>query len=212
VSGGLVVGPDGEPRCSWGADPEDYRAYHDEEWGWPVTDDSRLFEKIVLEGFQAGLSWLTILRKREAFRSAFAGFQPAAVAAFDGSDVARLLGDPGIVRHRGKIEAAIGNARCALEMIGGHGSLAAFFWRLSPPPAPPSHSLDDVPAATDASAALSRHLKQRGWRFIGPTTVYAFMQATGLVNDHLAGCFVRDRVEAMRAPVLERYRGGPPAT
>ena len=212
MSDGLVVGPDGEPRCSWGADPVDYRAYHDQEWGRPVTDDARLFEKIVLEGFQAGLSWITILRKREAFRSAFAGFQPAAVAAFDASDVARLLGDAGIVRHRGKIEAAISNAARAVEAIATHGTLAAYLWQHLPHDRPAPDGVAGLPASIPESAALSRRLKQDGWRFVGPTTMYAFMQATGQVNDHLAGCFVRDRVEAMRAPVLERYRGGPPAT
>ena len=212
MSDGLVVGPDGEPRCSWGADPEDYRAYHDEEWGRPVTDDARLFEKIVLEGFQAGLSWITVLRKRPRFREVFAGFAPGAVAAFGPADVLRLMGDAGIVRHRGKIEAAISNAARAGEAIATHGSLAAYLWQHLPDDRPAPDGVAALPTSTPESAALSRRLKEDGWRFVGPTTVYALMQATGMVNDHLAGCFVRDRVEAMRAPVLARYRGGPPAT
>ncbi|MCB2223903.1 MAG: DNA-3-methyladenine glycosylase I [Actinobacteria bacterium] len=201
MSRGLETGPDGLPRCWWGAEPEIYRAYHDQEWGRPVTGDARLFEKLVLEGFQAGLSWLTILRKRERFREAFGGFDPAVVAAYGPADVERLLGDAGIVRHRGKIEAAISNAARALEAIEEFGSLAAYVWPMAPPERPAPERPEDVPAVTDASAALSRDLKRRGWRFVGPTTVYAFMQAMGLVNDHLAGCAVRGEVQALREAV-----------
>jgi DNA-3-methyladenine glycosylase I len=202
VAGDLVVGADGRPRCGWGAAPADYAAYHDEEWGRPVTDDVRLFEKLCLEGFQAGLSWLTILRKREAFRAAFAGFDPVAVARFGDDDVARLLGDPGIVRHRGKIEAAIGNARAALEVIAAEGSLAALCWRYEPPLAPVGpRSLAEVAVTTPESAALSAELKRRGFRFVGPTTVHAFFQAMGLVNEHLDGCWARAEVEVERRAV-----------
>ena len=167
-------------RCAWaGSDPE-YQRYHDTEWGFPVTNDLRLFEKIVLEGFQSGLSWLTILRKRENFRRAFANFDFRRVAAFNRRDVSRLLKDQGIVRHRGKVEAAISNARRALELVEEHGSLAAYFWKW------------------DDATALARDLKRRGWKFVGPTTVYAFMQAMGLVNDHVTECVVRARVERAR--------------
>ncbi len=184
-----------------GDSPPDYRAYHDREWGFPVADDNRLFEKLSLEGFQAGLSWLTILRKREAFRRAFAGFDPKLVAAFDERDVERLLADSGIVRHRGKIEAVINNAHRAVELIAEQGSLAAFVWRYEVPP-PPGRvdraALSERPHTAE-SHALARELKRRGWRFVGPTTVYAFMQAMGLVNDHLDGCHSRPAVERARA-------------
>jgi DNA-3-methyladenine glycosylase I len=196
---GLVRGADGTVRCSWaGADPL-YVHYHDEEWGLPVAEDRRLFEKVCLEGFQAGLSWLTILRKRENFRKAFAGFDPVRVARFDARAVTRLLGDPGIVRHRGKIESTINNARQALAMRKELGSLAAYFWRWAPAPtARPRRltwaALSAMPT-TSASVALSRDLRARGWSFVGPTTIYAFMQAMGLVNDHLEGCAIRARVE-----------------
>jgi DNA-3-methyladenine glycosylase I len=212
VSGALVTGSDGVIRCWWGSGDPLYEAYHDGEWGRPETGDSRLFEKIVLEGFQAGLAWITILRKRPRFREVFEGFDPARVALFGEGDVERLLGDTGIVRHRGKIVAAIGNAARAGEMIGDFGSLAAFFWPLAPPPGPPPGDPGDIPTATSESAAIARELKRRGWRFVGPTTVYAFMQAMGLVNDHMEGCAVRDEVEMLRRPVLERYRGGPAST
>lgn len=200
---GLVRGADGKPRCWWhGQDPL-YRAYHDEEWGRPVADDRRLFEKLSLEGFQAGLSWLTILRKRENFRRAFASFEIDAVARFGPGDVERLLADPGIVRHRGKIEAVIGNAGRARALRAEAGSLAAFVWSFEPAPEDRPSRLDRTSlgslAQTAASRALSKALKQRGWRFVGPTTAYAFMQAMGLVNDHLDGCCVRDAVEAERA-------------
>lgn len=199
----IIVGEDGVARCSWGAEPEIYRAYHDTEWGFPVTDDHRLFEKLCLEGFQAGLSWLTILRKRNAFRSAFAGFDPGAVAAFDESDVTRLLDDAGIVRHQGKIRSVMNNAHRALEMIEEHGSLAAFFWSYADesetPPA-------EIPATTPVSTALAGDLKRRGWSFVGPTTVYAFMQAMGLVNDHLDGCVARAEVTRQRERALVASR------
>ncbi len=202
---GLVRGEDGRVRCWWcGSDPL-YQHYHDLEWGRPVRDDRRLFEKICLEGFQAGLSWLTILRKREAFRAAFAGFDFARVARFGGRDVRRLLADTGIVRHRGKIESTINNARRALILAGEFGSLSAYFWSFRPASADRPRRIDrDVlltMATTPASVALSRDLKRRGWTFVGPTTVYAFMQAMGLVNDHLQGCPVRRDIErAARGP------------
>lgn len=197
---GIIVGEDGVARCWWADSTAEYRAYHDVEWGFPVSDDVRLFEKLSLEGFQAGLSWLTILRKRPAFRKAFAGFEFERVARFGEHDVARLLADPGIVRHRGKIEAVINNARRALELVADEGSLAHFVWRFEPPPR--AQGLDRAALAqltvTSESNALARDLKTRGWRFVGPTTVYAFMQAMGLVNDHLNGCATRAPVEAAR--------------
>ncbi len=192
----VASGTDGVARCWWGVGDSDYQAYHDTEWGYPQGDDVRLFEKICLEGFQAGLSWLTILRKRENFRRAFAGFQTEAVAAFTQDDVERLLQDVGIVRHRGKIEATINNAERGLEMVDEFGSIAAYFWSHEPPRGVPS---GDLPATTEISTLLSKDLKKRGWRFVGPTTIYAFMQAMGLVNDHLEGCFVRDQAEAARS-------------
>jgi DNA-3-methyladenine glycosylase I len=175
----LARGDDGIVRCAWGDSTPDYRVYHDDEWGRPVSDDTRLFEKLCLEGFQSGLSWLTILRKREAFRAAFAGFDFHRVARFTDDDVERLLQDAGIVRHRGKIEATINNAQRAVE-LAEEQSLAHFVW-----------SYDDP-------KALARDLKKRGWRFVGPTTVYAFMQAMGLVNDHLPGCDAREPCERER--------------
>lgn len=185
---GIVIGSDGLPRCSWGSEPGIYRVYHDEEWGRPTTDDRLLFEKVCLEGFQAGLSWLTILRKRDGFRTAFQDFDPEVVATFDESDVARLLSDAAIVRHEGKIRSTINNADRALDLIDEYGTLSDYFWRwASPQDRPPV----DVPAATETSTALSKDLKKRGWSFVGPTTVYAFMQAMGLVNDHLDGCDAR---------------------
>lgn len=196
------IGSDRRPRCPWsGTDPL-YVAYHDTEWGFPVSDDRRLFEKLALEGFQAGLSWRTILAKREAFRRAFAGFDVEAVARFGETDVKRLLGDASIVRHRGKIEATIGNARRAVELIEEVGSLAAYVRRFAPDPAtrPARVTWDFVRATsvTPESKAMSKDLKGRGWRFVGPTTVYAFMQATGIVNDHVERCFVRAEVERAR--------------
>ena len=191
----LVRGEDGIVRCFWGASPPEYAAYHDREWGFPVDDDRRLFEKLVLEGFQSGLSWLTILRKRDNFRKAFANFDFERVARFGERDVERLLGDAGIVRHRGKIEAAINNAGRAVELVEAEGSLAQYVWSFEPEPTSrPKRLTWDVltqMAETDESRALAKDLKRRGWRFVGPTTVYAFMQAMGLVNDHLDGCDVR---------------------
>ncbi len=203
----LVTGADGNLRCAWSGSDELYDAYHDYEWGRGVATDRRLFEKIVLEGFQAGLAWITILRKRERFREVFAGFDPALIAEFSEADVLRLLDDAGIIRHRGKIEATINNAGRALEMIEEFGSIAAFVWPLaSSLDAQAPAAFSDMAAQTEASAALSKDLKKRGWRFVGPTTMYAFMQAMGLVNDHLVGCWVREACEAERAPLLERYR------
>jgi len=209
LAAGLARGPDGKPRCAWGVSAPDYVDYHDREWGFPVVDDRRLFEKLCLEGFQSGLSWLTILRKREGFRRAFAGFDPAAVARFGARDVTRLLGDAGIVRHRGKIESAIRNAGRALEVIAEHGSLAAYVWQFMPPPgerpAVLTHTALRAMTRTPSSIALAKDLKRRGWTFVGPTTVYAFMQAMGMVNDHLEGCVIRGPAEAAR-------RGGVPAS
>lgn len=200
---GVLRGEDGEARCAWcGVDPL-YGAYHDGEWGLPVADDRRLFEKLCLEGFQAGLSWLTILRKREAFRRAFRGFEIEAVARMGPRDVERLLCDAGIVRHRGKIEAAIGNARPAAALADEFGSLAAFVWRYEPAGADRPRRVTRAAlrrlSETDASRALSRELRRRGFRFVGPTTAYAFMQAMGLVNDHLEGCAARESVAHARA-------------
>jgi DNA-3-methyladenine glycosylase I len=199
---GLATGPDGRPRCFWCAGADDYVLYHDTEWGFPVLDDRRLFEKLCLEGFQAGLSWLTILRKREGFRRAFAGFDPEAVARFGATDVRRLLDDASIVRHRGKIESAIHNAKRALELREEFGSLAAYVWRFEPGrnarPRRITRAALRRMATTAESIALSKDLKKRGWSFVGPTTVYAFMQAMGLVNDHLEGCALRAEAERAR--------------
>jgi DNA-3-methyladenine glycosylase I len=193
-----VISEDAVVRCPWGAEPAEYRAYHDEEWGRPVTDEARVFEKLCLEGFQSGLSWLTILRKRENFRDAFAGFDVDAVARFDDHDVERLLADAGIVRHRGKIEATIANARAVADLHQQGDSLAALLWRFEPGASGAPRVLSDLPAKTEASTALSKELRRRGFRFVGPTTAYAAMQALGVVNDHLAGCHVRDEIEAQR--------------
>ena len=197
---GLLRYEDGRVGCWWAGDDPLYRAYHDDEWGRRVTDDVRLFEKLCLEGFQAGLAWITILRKRERFREVFAGFDPEVVASFGPADVDRLLTDPGIIRHRGKIEATIGNARAYLELAGdgpGPGSsLSDLVWSFAPDPADRPERCDYASltafTTTPASAALSKELKRRGFRFVGPTTVYAFMQAMGLVNDHIEGCDARD--------------------
>lgn len=191
----LISGPDGRPRCGWCAASPDYFAYHDTEWGFPVADDRRLFEKLCLEGFQSGLSWRTILAKRENFRAAFADFDIDRVAAFTDEDVARLLQDAGIVRHRGKIAATINNARRAQELIAAEGSIAAYVWSFEPEPA----ATVEVVATSPASVALSKDLKKRGWAFVGPTTVYAFLQAMGLVNDHAEGCVIRAEVAKARA-------------
>jgi DNA-3-methyladenine glycosylase I len=199
---GLIEGPEGL-TCFWHGNDAFYRGYHDREWGRPVADDRRLFEKICLEGFQSGLSWLVILRKRENFREAFAGFEFERVARFGEADVERLLQNAGIVRHRGKIVSAINNARRAIELAEEAGSLAAFFWRYEPPPEERPAVLDYPTLAanptTPASVRLSKDLKKRGWTFVGPTTMYAHMQATGLVNDHIEGCVCRAEVEAERA-------------
>lgn len=203
ASDGLIVGPDGHHRCWWHGDDPLYRAYHDDEWGRPVAADRTLFEKLSLEGFQAGLSWLTILRKRENFRRAFANFEIEAVARMGPGDVDRLLQDTGIIRHRGKIEAVLGNARRALELQAEAGSLAAFVWSFEPPLASRPARLDRATLGnlgqTPDSRALSKALKSRGWRFVGPTTCYAFMQAMGLVNDHVEGCCIRDAIETARS-------------
>ena len=186
---------DGQLRCHWCASTEEYVRYHDQEWGFPVSDDRRLFEKISLEGFQAGLSWLTILKKREGFRAAFAGFDFERVAQFTEADVERLVLDAGIVRHRGKIEAVINNAQRAKEMVLAEGSLAAFFWSYKPQASEATSVADPLPSQTAQSQALSKELKKRGWKFVGPTTVYAFMQAMGQVNDHAADCVTRAAVD-----------------
>jgi len=196
----LLIGEDGRPRCAWGSKPEIYRVYHDKEWGRATTEDRLLFEKICLEGFQAGLSWLTILRKREGFRAGFAGFDPESVSRFGEADVARLLNDAGIVRHAGKIRSAINNAGRALDMIEELGSLATYFWAWADPgEAPPNQGA----GFTEVSTEISKDLKKRGWSFVGPTTIYAFMQAMGLVNDHLEGCHWREECARGRRHLLE---------
>ena len=207
---GIIIGNDGRHTCSWHGGLDDYRRYHDEEWGRPVTDDIRLFEKICLEGFQSGLSWLTILRKRDNFRRAFAGFDFAViagfdfdrVAAFDDADIARCLSDPGIVRHRGKIVSTINNARRAIALRDEFGSLARYFWSFEPKEGERPGSVTRAWAVANptspTSVRLSKDLKKRGWSFVGPTTVYAFMQAMGMVNDHLDGCICRKTVEDLR--------------
>jgi DNA-3-methyladenine glycosylase I len=185
---GAVAGPDGKLRCPWSLSSEDYLPYHDDEWGRPLRDDTSMFELLCLEAFQSGLSWLTILRKRDNFRAAFHGFEPAVVAGFGADDVTRLLSDSGIVRNRAKIEAAVNNARAALELPSG---LAETVWSFAVEPAAPPVTLDDVPSSTPASKALSTHLRRHGFRFTGPVTVYATMQSCGVVDDHLVGCFCR---------------------
>ena len=200
-SDGIAVDEQGVARCAWGASHALYLPYHDEEWGVPTVDDSRLFEKICLEGFQSGLSWLTILKKRPAFRRAFSGFDIDAVAAMGARDVERLMADAGIVRNRRKIEATLHNARRAQVLRTEEGSLAAYFWRWEPRrrDAAITWQMLRSRSSTEESAALARDLKKRGWRFVGPTTVYAFMQAMGLVNDHVAGCFAHRRVSETAA-------------
>lgn len=193
-----IVGPDGKPRCRWCAAAPEFLDYHDTEWGFPVRDEHRLFEKLCLEGFQSGLSWRTILAKRENFRAAFHGFDVDKVAQFTEHDVDRLLKDQGIVRHRGKIEAVINNARRAQELIAENGSLAAFLWSYAP-----THPATPQSASTSAeSIALSKELKKRGWKFVGPTTVYAFMQAMGLINDHVPDCVTRAEVDLAGRPAF----------
>ncbi len=191
-----LPGPDGRPRCRWCASAPELLPYHDHEWGFPVADDRRLFEKLCLEGFQSGLSWRTILAKREHFRRAFVGFDFEQLAHFGLADVERLLQDPGIVRHRGKIEAAIHNAARACELVASEGSLAAYFWRHEPDPA--SLAEPQTQSQSPLSLALSKDLKKRGWKFVGPTTVYAFLQAMGLINDHASDCVVRAEADAAR--------------
>jgi DNA-3-methyladenine glycosylase I len=186
----VVTGPDGIARCPWGDSTDDYRAYHDREWGRPVRGDRALFERITLEAFQSGLSWLTILRKREAFRVAFAGFDPAVVADYGPADVDRLMADAGIVRNRRKVDATIQNARALVGIQAAGESLDSVVWSFAPAARPRPRRLADVPAQTPESTALARALKSRGFAFVGPTTMYAAMQACGLVDDHLAGCHV----------------------
>ncbi|NEI03213.1 DNA-3-methyladenine glycosylase I [Rhizobium leguminosarum] len=192
---GTIPGPDGRPRCRWCAAAPEFFVYHDHEWGFPVVDDIRLFEKLCLESFQSGLSWRTILAKRENFRTAFAGFDFRKMALFGEADVVRLLADTGIVRHRGKIEAVINNARRACELVEAEGSLAAFVWRFEPDK---DNAEPQSRSTSPASEKLSKELRKRGWKFVGPTTVYAFMQAMGLVNDHMEGCVMRTEVEQTR--------------
>ena len=199
---GLIEGPDGRLRCHWHGNLPDYLAYHDREWGRPVVDDRRLFEKICLEGFQSGLSWLTILRKRENFRAAFANFDFRVIVTYTEDDFERLLRDPGIVRHGGKIRSVINNARRAVELCEQEGSLTRYFWRHEPPQEERPQRIDLATlrtlAKTETSTRISKDLKKRGWTFVGPVTVYAFMQAMGLVNDHLHGCCIREEVEEER--------------
>ena len=199
----VVGGDDGLARCGWCTSAPDYVAYHDDEWGRPVVDDVRLYEKICLEGFQSGLSWLTILRKREGFRRAFAGFDPEVVSGYGPADVERLMADAGIVRHRGKIEATIANAGATLLAQERHGSLAAVVWSFEPPRGgrPVPEKLGDLASVTAESTALSKALRKLGFRFVGPTTAYAAMESLGVVNDHLAGCHVRDACEQDRARI-----------
>jgi len=205
-AGGVVAGPDGRLRCPWPGTRPDYLAYHDDEWGRPVHDEVRLFEKLCLEGFQAGLSWLTILRKRSAFRRAFAGFDPVAVAAFGEDDVARLLTDAAIVRSRRKIESTVANARALLAM---DGTLDDLVWGLAPTSGPAPEVMADISATTPESVALATELRSRGFRMVGPTTAYALMQACGVVNDHLAACFAREHPDTgPSAGVSGRASGG----
>ena len=210
VPEGIRVGTDGRPRCWWPGDDPLYVAYHDDEWGRPVDDDRRLFEKLCLEGFQSGLSWLTILRKRPNFREAFAGFDPRAIADFGDDDVERLLADAGIVRNRAKILATINNARRYPELVAETGSLAAYLWSFEPDAASRPGTLDHSTLMTfgvsDESKAMSRDLRRRGWAFVGPTTAYAAMEAMGIVNDHLEECWVRPEVERARAALRRPVR------
>jgi len=203
IAEGIVVGEDGVARCWWGDSDPLFRGYHDHEWGRPVVDDRRMFEKICLEAFQSGLSWLTILRKRENFRRAFKGFDPEAVARFDEATIDRLMADPGIVRNRPKILATVNNARRCLEIIDEFGSLAAYVWSFEPGTGSRPKIIDRATLLTlgssPESAAMSKDLRKRGWAFVGPTTLYAMMQSNGIVNDHLVGCQVRADVERERA-------------
>lgn len=192
-----IPGPDGKPRCRWSLSAPEFLHYHDAEWGFPVGDDQRLFEKLCLEGFQSGLSWRTILAKRENFRAAFHHFDFDRIARFTGRDVERLMKDEGIIRHRGKIESVVNNAKRAREFVEREGSLAAYVWRHEPQP--DTLAKPQTASTSAASIALSKDLKKRGWSFVGPTTVYAFMQAMGLINDHAEGCIIRLDVERARA-------------
>jgi len=196
MSAAIITGPDGKSRCHWCGAAPDFLSYHDTEWGFPVSDDHRLFEKLCLESFQSGLSWRTILAKRENFRAAFHDFDFDRVARFSARDITRLLKDEGIVRHRGKIESVINNARQARELVKEQGSLAAYVWRYEPDMQQLAEP--QTVSSSPESIALSKDLKKRGWKFLGPTTVYAFMQAMGLVNDHVEACVIRDRVERAR--------------
>ncbi len=206
IAEGLIRGEDGLDRCFWHGGLEDYRHYHDEEWGRPVTDDIRLFEKICLEGFQSGLSWLTILRKRENFRAAFAGFDFHQIARFGDDDITRCLADAGIIRHRGKIVSTINNARRAIDLTAEFGSLSRYFWSYEPDASERPESMDYATLRANptspTSIRLSKDLKKRGWTFVGPTTVYAFMQAMGLVNDHIEGCCRRAPTEELRTRLV----------
>lgn len=198
------LGPDGKPRCRWSAAAPEFLDYHDTEWGFPVVDDRRLFEKLCLEGFQSGLSWRTILAKRENFRRAFHDFDFERIARYTERDVERLLDDPGIVRHRGKIEAVINNAQRAKELVAQEGSLAAFFWRFEPRDRSASQAQKETVSVE--SKAIASALKKRGWKFVGPTTVFAFMQAMGLVNDHVPECSIREKVERERTKLVRPVR------
>jgi DNA-3-methyladenine glycosylase I len=199
VETGGVEGEDGLSRCPWGASTPEYRKYHDHEWGRPAKKEDLVLEMLCLEGFQSGLSWLTVLRKRAGFRKAFASFDPAVVADFGEAEILRLLSDPAIIRHRGKIVATIANARATLELRDEGSSLASLMWSYEPGPEPARRSLSQLPASTAGSEALSRDLRKRGFRFVGPTTVYSTMQSLGVVNDHLSGCDFRKIAESERA-------------
>lgn len=203
---GLLRGDDGRPRCQWAAKVPGFLNYHDTEWGFPVVDEHRLFEKICLEGFQSGLSWRTILDKRPAFREVFLDFDFERVARFGDADVQRLMSDARIVRHRGKINATINNAQRACEAVEAHGSLGALIWPYEPPPVLVDEETRKIVSKNEHSAKLAGDLKKLGWRFFGPTTAYAFMQAMGLVNDHLSGCIIREECEAARAGFVRPTR------
>jgi DNA-3-methyladenine glycosylase I len=211
-SSGIRVGPDGVPRCWWSDADDLYRRYHDVEWGRPVDSDRALFEKLSLDGFQSGLSWLTILRKRENFRAAFRAFEPAALARFTGRDIARLMNDVGIVRNRAKIESTVNNARRMRDVIEEFGSFAAYVWRFEPEPRGRFLSRSELLKIKICPEAItmSTDLRKRGWKFVGPTTVYSFMQSMGLVNDHVTGCAAADEVEKSRVTFIRpRSRGNP---
>ncbi|EAQ03615.1 DNA-3-methyladenine glycosylase I [Pseudooceanicola batsensis HTCC2597] len=197
MSQDITLGPDGRPRCSWVRQTEDFIPYHDDEWGWPIADDRHLFEKLCLESFQSGLSWRTVLSKRENFRSAFENFDMGAVVEFSAEDRTRLLNDAGIIRHAGKIDAVINNAARAQELVAEHGSLSAYVWSWEP--APEELGAPQSQTTCPSAIAMSKDMKQRGWKFVGPTTLFAFMQSMGLLNDHAEGCCMRGPVDAARA-------------